>query len=998
MQPSTAAARLRELLPAGRAAILRLGGLLLGLLSAIPGARAEVVLTDNQARIVAAARESVARAPSHDPAYVPLAYPGGDPGWERGASADVVVRALRAIGIDLQVYVYSDALQRSTAYGLAEPDPNILHRRVRNLETYLSHRATSLGVGPTADWQPGDIVVWSLSGNDRPNHGGVLTDRMSPRGYPLVVHHLPLYGPFSGRPEEADVLFRWQVVGHYRIEAAEPRQSSDDPAAVEEGPSDAPTVEPQPSLVAEPSRVAEASPPPVAHGVEGRPVQSVELGDLLADEVAPIEVEESAVEAVAEAPDLPPAVPPATDLPPAPDVPAMLALLAGARDSITRAPRYDTAYVAGGDPGSGRGASVDLVWRAYASAGFDLPAELAADVAADPSIYGIRQPDPSIDHRRLRNLARYFERHATVLSAERGADWRPGDLVLWNVRGGTRPTHIGIVSDQRSASGEPLVVHHLPASVLGAGVPAESDVLFRWRLVGHYRMGVETGGPATAAAAALALAPAESEDAPLASAEAMAPPPGSPAAAVLAANVEGDILGRAVASGDFNGDGVADLAVGAPGKPAPSGPTSGRVMVFRGGPDGLEPWTDLWPGELDAGGHAQEFGWTLAALDADGDGRDDLAVGAPGSEPDVEKPGWVFLFRGSTSGLVPWRRLDQQGLDRETAGDDFGWAVAGGDFDGDGFGDLAVGAPGEAVAGEPGAGRVFLFRGSPQGLAAWAEIGQAGLEVDEADDRFGWSLAVGDITGDGRDELAVGAPGEGLGFRPRSGAVFLFLGTEVEPSPWQVVGQLGLGRNEEGDEFGWSVAVGDFNGDRAADLAVGAPGEAFGSVPQSGWVFAFLGSDEGALPWMSVGQDALGLVNEPQDRFGWSLVAADFDGDLSADLAVGVPGDGEGGSVLLFRGSRTDLNGWQALSASGLGALAPVAEMGRSVAAADLDGDGLDDLVIGADSEPNLGSVLLFRGSRSALEAWLARGRTEWLAVQGAEPGTAGEHLGSNRP
>ncbi len=166
------------------------------------------------ASVLEGARECVRRAPRYDPAYVPLAYPGGDPGWERGVCTDVVIRAFRAAGVDLQVLVHEDILARPRAYGITAPDPSIDHRRVRNLVVFFSRHAEVLPVdGP---FRPGDLVVWDLRGRGVPDHIGIVSDGTAPSGRPLVFHHFPSTGTFSGHPSEDDCLYRWRILHHFR--------------------------------------------------------------------------------------------------------------------------------------------------------------------------------------------------------------------------------------------------------------------------------------------------------------------------------------------------------------------------------------------------------------------------------------------------------------------------------------------------------------------------------------------------------------------------------------------------------------------------------------------------------------------------------------------------------------------------------------------------------------------------------------------------------------
>ena len=153
----------------------------------------------------------VGRTLLYDPAYTRLAYPGGDVPIERGVCSDVVVRALRTIGVDLQVEVHQDMGREFRAYpqnwGLRRPDRNIDHRRVPNLMTYFRRQGKALPLD--AAYEPGDIVAWRL-----PNglhHIGIVSSKPAPRQrHKLVVHNI-------GRGAELeDVLHSFQKLGHYR--------------------------------------------------------------------------------------------------------------------------------------------------------------------------------------------------------------------------------------------------------------------------------------------------------------------------------------------------------------------------------------------------------------------------------------------------------------------------------------------------------------------------------------------------------------------------------------------------------------------------------------------------------------------------------------------------------------------------------------------------------------------------------------------------------------
>ena len=170
--------------------------------------------TERAATLVAEAIERTLLPEAYDGRYVVIAYPGGDVPEDRGVCTDLVVRAYRAIGIDLQQLVHEDMSVAFAAYprlwGLQKPDTNIDHRRVPNLQTFLVRMGAVLPMSTDpAAYRPGDLVTWRLP-TGLP-HIGIVTDRRSDDGRrPLVAHNIG-----NGSTLE-DMLFEFPITGHYR--------------------------------------------------------------------------------------------------------------------------------------------------------------------------------------------------------------------------------------------------------------------------------------------------------------------------------------------------------------------------------------------------------------------------------------------------------------------------------------------------------------------------------------------------------------------------------------------------------------------------------------------------------------------------------------------------------------------------------------------------------------------------------------------------------------
>jgi hypothetical protein len=420
---------------------------------------------------------------------------------------------------------------------------------------------------------------------------------------------------------------------------------------------------------------------------------------------------------------------------------------------------------------------------------------------------------------------------------------------------------------------------------------------------------------------------------------------------------------------DFNGDGIDDLAVGAP--LADGG--FGTVSIFFGErgigfstttPDltirGMSYRCQVFPVA------PERFGSALGAADFNDDHRSELVVGAPAYGGGR---GCVLVLRLVTNGefwfVSPEFDKFIQGAngmrDAADVDDRFGSAFATGDFDGNGYPDLAVGVPGQDLNGLRDAGAVHVLYAQRSGLSVdgnevWSQLRSGVQGEPQIFDRFGFALAAGDFNGDRIDDLAVGVPFERGAFS-NEGAVNVIYGTTggLSPKNDQLLrppaADQGLNLNAQ---YGYALAAGDVNGDGITDLAIGAPGwfELCGSI------YVRYGRADGLFRSLSQAQTT--DLPEPGDFFGLSLAVADFNGDGFADVAAGAPGEElagllEAGAVSVFYGAPgISLRGGQFWHQGSHGVRDKVEagdRYGWALTAGDYTGDGIADLAIGVPLE-----------------------------------------------
>ena len=428
----------------------------------------------------------------------------------------------------------------------------------------------------------------------------------------------------------------------------------------------------------------------------------------------------------------------------------------------------------------------------------------------------------------------------------------------------------------------------------------------------------------------------------------------------------------ACTAGDVNGDGYADVAVGAPGDDT-FATDGGYVRVYAGGAGGLQPGTILW---YEGSSFANSrFGKGLSpAGDVNGDGKGDLLVIEEGRVDVAQSYAGSMYLNRFYNATYPWH------------------SGTAGDVNGDGLSDVVLGDPSYAN-GESAEGRIQVYSGSGDGpatLPAW------NVSTVYENPNLGWSVAsAGDVNGDGLDDILVGAPGWDMYATPsdvENGIVFLYLGSRPAPSTtpaWYYAGATG-------DQLGVSVCgLGDVNGDGLADFAVG------GHQPDNGngKVLVFHGGSFGTPAQTLTGPSF-------NSYFGGTVSGGDFNGDGYADLAVSAnyddPNTGapsfvtipDAGSAFVYLGSASGIAASPAWSGRGS---QDGEHFGSSLNGfADTNADGFTDLVVGSPDWDKVISIYVSIADCGRVTEFGGRANATPLAYRLAIDGGTNERFGAS--
>ena len=429
--------------------------------------------------------------------------------------------------------------------------------------------------------------------------------------------------------------------------------------------------------------------------------------------------------------------------------------------------------------------------------------------------------------------------------------------------------------------------------------------------------------------------------------------------------IDKDRVGGAVACGDVNGDGYDDILIGPQCNMDYITEYADRVYLILGKAGGWE--VDMSLSAADASFVSESFfdgaGLSIACGDMNGDGYDDILIDAPFA-------GKVYMILGKASGWsmdTPLSTADASFV-YESFTNLWGISIACGNMNGDDYDDILIGAPQNGEGGD-NAGQVYMILGKAGGWSMDTPLSTADASfISEGDEYLLaiWSVTCGDTNGDDYDDILIGTPFPGKVYMILGKAGGWSMDTPLSTADASFIG--------EGDGYsaGWSITCGDTNGDDYDDILIGAP---YSSEvgDDAGKAYMILGKAGGwSMDTPLSTADASFIGEAEQNQAGYSVATGNVDGDSYDDIIIGAIRNSEGGTsagkVYLIQGKESGWSTDTPLSTAdtsfigeGVGDFA-----GRSVTCGDTNGDGYDDILIGApgvdDGGDNVGGVYLIFG------------------------------------